>query len=152
MKNTNVFSCLMIFILLCGCDKPDRNQTEGKMPSELQVVLTNSERLEEINEWQEFRRESTESLLLAQEKLDILQGKVTSENTKQMIKLRRDFISTGYNFDKLQKKLLKQGVKFNFAIAHYTAADAIKNQSFRIAFDAKLTALHNDLDHLIKEN
>lgn len=145
-------SCLMIFILLSGCENPDKNQIEGEMPSELHVVLTNSEQLQEINEWQQFRRESTESLLLAQEKLDILEGKVTSENTKQIIKLRHDFISAGYNFDKLQRKLLKHGIKFNFAIEHYTTADAIKNQSFRIAFKAKLAALHNDLDHLIKEN
>lgn len=147
MKTTLFLGCCVAAVLsMTGCEKPEKFPDSPLPESELQKPIPDSTRSKVIEDWQKFRKNTGESLLMAQEKLDRLEAKCTNEESKENVKLRRIYNSCDYKLEKLKTKLLRQGIKFRNNIDRYTVKDVLKNESWRTAFNAKLIALHTDLD------
>lgn len=147
MKTIVLFSCFIITLLvLSACEKPEKDSTSTLSESERTKPISDSTRLKAIADWQKFRKDTGESLLQAQEKLDRLEAQCTDEESTQKVRLRRIFNSCEYKLEKLKSKLLRQGIKFRNNIDHFTTEDLLKNESWRTAFNAKLAALHSSLD------
>lgn len=138
--------CIVTILSATGCEKPEK-YPDGKLSeSELQTAIPDSTRFKVIEDWQKFRKNTGESLLMAQEKLDRLEAKCTNEESREKVKMRRIYNSCNYKLEKLKSKLLRQGIKFRNNIGKYTVEDVLKNESWRTAFNAKLAALHANLD------
>ncbi len=144
---TILLSCFIITLLvLSACEKPEKDSISRLSESERSKPISDSTRLKVIEDWQKFRKDTGESLLQAQEKLDHLEDRCTDEKSPRQVKLRRIFNSCDYKLEKLKSKLLRQGIKFRNNIDHFTTEDLLKNESWRTAFNAKLVALHSSLD------
>lgn len=152
MKTSVFLGCFTLaFLAIAGCEKPDKDLETNLSEAELQRPIADSTRLRVIEDWQQFRKETGESLLLAQEKLDKLQTQCTDEENTQQIRLRRVYGSCDYKLEKLKTKLLRAGIKFRNNIGHYTVEDVLKNESWRTGFSAKLAKLHADLDQALAQ-
>lgn len=146
IKMKTILFLTIAIILVTGCEKPDKNSEIDKTATELKKPISDATRLKVIEDWQKFRKEAGESLLQAQEKLEQLDAKRIKKESAEKEKMRRIYNSSNYKLEKLKSKLLRQGIKFRNNIGHYTTEDVLKNESWRTSFNAKLVALHNDLD------
>ena len=146
MKTDRFLGCCILALLLISCEKADKDPETNLSEKELQRPISDSQRLKVIEDWQAFRKESGNSLLSAQEKLDQLEAKLNVEESKENGRLQRIYSASAYRLDNLKYKLLRQGIKFRNGIGHFTNKDVLKNESWRTGFKAKLTALHAELD------
>jgi|GEM_PF-7008117 len=146
MKTILLLGCGIFALVLISCENPDKEPQTNLSETELQKPISDAARLKVIEDWQIFRKESSESMLLAQEKLDRLEMKLTDKETTQNIGVRRTLNSCGYKLGKLKSKFLRQGIKFRNNIGHYTLENVLKNESWRTGFNTKLKALHTELD------
>lgn len=129
-----------------SCEKLDGTAAASTETVELDRPISDEERLKIITEWQSFRKQSGESLLLAQEKINRLASGVALNEEAEKAVLDHRLNALQSRLEKLKIKLLRRGIRFKYHINHYTIKDTIENHSFRIAFSAKLKVLQTDLD------
>lgn len=129
-----------------SCDKMEKSAADHSSHPEQREPISDTTRLHVIEDWQKFRKDAGLSMLSAQEKLDVIEAKCANEPVHRKAPWCRLYKSCAHRLDDLKIRILRRGIGFRNRIGGFTAQDVVENQSWCQAFNAKLAALHNDLD------
>ncbi len=129
-----------------SCDKMEKSAAGHSWQPEQREPISDATRLHVIEDWQQFRKDAGLSMLSAQEKLDVIEAKCADEPAHGKAPWCRLYKSCTHRLDDLKIGILRRGLGFRNRIGEFTAQDVVENQSWCEAFNARLAALHNDLD------
>lgn len=151
MKSFLLFFCCII-VSFTSCNRSANEENSGLTETELKSLMSDSARLQSIDDWQKFKKESGESMLLAHEKLRQLEQKCSGIESTEKLAWRRIHTSSSQKLDQMQISLFRNGIKFRNNISQFTNADGLKNKSWCTNFTSKLNKVHADLDSCLNND
>lgn len=151
MKSILLFFCCII-VTITSCNRSENEENFGLTETELKSPMSDLARLECIDYWQKFKKESGESMLLAHEKLRQLEIKSSGIESTEKLACRRIHNKCSLKLDQMQILLFRHGIKYRNNISQFTQADGLKNKSWCTNFTSNLNKVHADLDSCLSND